>query len=84
MLNKKSTINLKLELNTNRHKRVLSDLNSSPTKLTRYLQCNADTPVRVLAKLIRNKYDIPLKYDVNKLNFRSLNYINLYFVLRLN
>jgi hypothetical protein len=37
---------------------------SSILKHERYLQCNAKTPIRVLLKLIRNKYDISNKYQI--------------------
>lgn len=37
---------------------------SSLVNHERYLQCNAKTPIRVILKLIRNKYDISNKYQI--------------------
>lgn len=31
----------------------------------RYIQCPAGMPIRVIAKLIRNKYNVPLNYKVS-------------------
>jgi len=68
MLTSNSLISVKIDLSSSRQKRVLADANGSSneesSKLTRYLQCNADTPIRVLTKLLRNKYEIPKRYDI--------------------
>lgn len=77
ILNNKSTVNLKLFNNqqTWLNKRdmikskenllVNADTSQSNETNVKYIQCIAQTPVRILSKLLRNKHSIPLNYKVN-------------------
>ena len=80
IINNKTLLNVKLASVQSQNKN--SDLNkfekenqkqpeeNTTHSNTKYIQCIAQTPVGILSKLIRNKYDIPLDYKI-KLTYRG-------------
>lgn len=40
---------------------------------TKYIQCIAQTPIKIFSKLIRNKYNIPHSYKVKISHFKHFN-----------
>jgi hypothetical protein len=56
ILSKKTLLNIKLYL----------EHQNNETKLVKenYLQCEAETPVSIIIKLLRNKFNIPSSYSV--------------------
>ena len=70
LLNNQSTITVKLVLkygenllNSDKENSPNSDKNKAVTNV-KYIQCIAQTPLKILAKLMRNKFNIPLGYRV--------------------
>lgn len=63
LFSKKSVLNLKLfyKRPCMEDKENLSERDQTGTK---YIQCVAHTPVRVLTKLLRNKFSIPFNYKI--------------------
>ena len=59
ILNEKSLLNLKLYFE--------SKVKNNRFVKEKYIQCVAQTPVSILIKLIRTKYNIPTNYTVNYL-----------------
>jgi hypothetical protein len=72
VLNGNSLLNIKLFNVQNEHRLRTVDQNSNQVKenfvtkriRTKYIQCSAQTPLRILVKLIRNKYEIAPSYAV--------------------
>ena len=72
VLNGNSLLNIKLFNVQNEHRLRTVDQNSNDVKenfitkriRTKYIQCSARTPLRILVKLIRNKYEIAPSYEV--------------------
>lgn len=66
LLNKKTILNLKLYYK--RSKKHLTEdkenVNSKEQFGDKYIQCMAQTPVRILTKLLRNKFNIPYNYKI--------------------
>ena len=78
IINNKTVLNVKLSHLTDKNGKQngIKDLNdfekenqtsspqSSAANTTKYIQCMAQTPIAILAKLIRNKYDIPANFKI--------------------
>lgn len=63
VLNSKSVINVKLS-EKQHHTDSNTDTSNNQARTPRYIQCLAETPVRVLTKLLRCKYDIPSQVKI--------------------
>ncbi len=61
-------------------KTSLSPRQDQEPSTTKYIQCIAQTPISIIIRMLRNKYNIPLNYAVNftlikkKIYFEYLNY----------
>jgi hypothetical protein len=66
LLTENSQINIRLQFDDRcENTKKLKYITNLPAfKHERYLQCNSKTPLRVLLKLLRNKFDISNKYQV--------------------
>jgi hypothetical protein len=59
-------LNFEKENNSQQKVTTTSTTTTAAAKISsKYIQCMAETPIAILAKLIRNKYDIPLDFKVN-------------------
>lgn len=71
LLDKKTILNLKLVYKSTKKVKVIADKeNVSQTKTAKddvgdkYIQCMAQTPVHIITKLLRNKYNVPFTYKI--------------------